>query len=110
MNKQQFSTDEIFRSLLYVDLHCSMDRGPKKNNKIIFYKDDSSEGKSCPYLVLTSYKHYIKFTRGSHLTNKEKLLKFYWYKYDKVDDFVDSFSLPFIRNYFDSIKTIYVRK
>ena len=107
--KYKFNINDILESMSSQDLGCYwFDRlSPKYKNKIGFDNDKRGNGDG-PYLELTCFPEYVKFTDGD-LSKDEKGLVFPYCDYENVDDFVDYLAV-FIREYFGSFRYIRVKK
>jgi hypothetical protein len=107
--KSKFSIEQIYKSLNGLDLHCYWFDilHPKYKNQIGFDNDRDGNGNG-PYLELTCYSEYVRFTHGTHLKKDEKKLIYSYCDYDNVDDFADRLA-EFIIKYFKSIKLTYTR-
>lgn len=106
IKKFKFSVDEIYNSLSMLDLRCEWFDilHPKYKKKIGFDNDVRGNGKG-PYLELTCYPKYVKFTRGTHLKQDEKKILFPYQDFDSVDEFTD-YLATFVIQYFKSIKLV----
>lgn len=111
MNKKiKFSIEEVYHSLLELDLGCCWSDilRPKYKNIIGFDNDERGNGNG-PYLELKFFSEYVKINRGDSITKEEKKLVFPYCDYNSVDDFADYLG-EFIKKYFKSFKYTRVLK
>ena len=108
--QMKFKAEELLDSLMALDLHCRwVGFLSKKKKHIGFDTRQGGEERVSPFLELTLYKEYAKFTWGKHLTKEEKKVVFPYADYVSVNEYAD-YLANFIIKYFDSIKVVWIRK